>query len=186
MALLDRLRTPLARSHVGAATLPGSVLNVRVVEDTGTFEGDGSKWWASGYAPIIDEDDGGWHYATLREGATSDPRARYCKVAGAHYRPEALRDSRFAPGCAVMLRPEPDNPHGEGHAVGVWDSTGSIQAGYIPHDLSAEITARIRAGEQLAGYVLREFRQGSKSAPRSTIHILVIPIGEELRLDIAE
>src|SRR5579862_5479502 len=115
MALLDRLRAPLARSHARASTLPRSGLNVRVVEDSGTFEGDdGSRWWASGYAPIIDDDDGGWHYATLREGATSDPRARYCKVAGAHYHADAVRDRRFAPGCTVMLRPEPDNPHGEG------------------------------------------------------------------------
>ncbi len=161
-------------------------MTVRVVEDSGTFVGhDGSEWWSNGYTPIIDDADGGWHYATQVEHVTSDPRARYGKVAGARFRPEALQDGRFALGSAVMLRLEPDNPHGDGHAVGVWDGTGSIQLACIPHDLSVEITNRIRSSEQLAGYVLREFRRGSKTAPRSAIHILVLPIGE-LRLDIAE
>jgi len=162
------------------------VVAVRVVKDTGAFEShDGAKLWGSGYTPIIDDNDGGYHFATVGEHVTSNASVLYSRVAGVTYHPEALRDRRFAPGSAVVLRPEPGNPNGDGHAVGVWDGTGSIQLGYIPHDLSAEVASRIRAGEHLAGFVLREFRQSSKSGPRKAIHILVTPIGE-LRLDIAD
>jgi hypothetical protein len=189
MGLLNRIRgaPPQSRHSATSPPVPArSVVTVRVVEDTGMFEGhDGLKLWSSGYTPIIDDHDGGHHFASVGEHATSNPGVLYSRVAGVTYHPEALRDRRFAPGSAVVLRPEPDNPHGDGHAVGVWDGTGSIQLGYIPHDLSAEVAARIRAGEQLAGFVVREFRQSSKSGPRKGIHILVIPIGE-LRLDIAD
>ena len=190
MALFSRIRSASPRFHGGATTSPPfpprSVVTVRVVEDTGVFEGrDGSKLWGSGYTPIIDDHDGGYHFATVEDHVTSNAGVLYSRVAGVTYHPEALRDRRFAPGSAVVLRPEPDNPHGDGHAVGVWDATGSIQLGYIPRDLSAEVASRIRAGEQLAGFVLREFRQSSKSGPRKAIHILVIPAGE-LRLEIAK
>jgi hypothetical protein len=43
---------------------------------------------------------------------------------------------------------------------------------------------RIRAGEQLIAYVLREIRRQSRSGPRAALHALVMPTGE-LNLSIA-
>ena len=155
---------------------PTAGITVRVVEDTHTYAADdGSIWWSGGYAPIHEDSDGEHHFIALGE-RLSDPRVLYCKVAGARHRPEALEDSRFKPGSAAMLRPEPDNPY-DANAVGVWDGSGSVQVGYIPADCCPGIASRIRAGEQLVGFVLREIRRGSKSGQRAALHLLVMPAG---------
>ncbi|HLN07282.1 MAG TPA: hypothetical protein VK217_13455, partial [Acidimicrobiales bacterium] len=70
-------------------------------------------------------------------------------------------------------------------AVGVWDASGSIQVGHIPAECCAEVASRIRTGEQLVGYVLREIRRDSKSGPRSALHLLVTP-ADELNLSIVD
>ncbi len=157
---------------------------VRVREDTHTYtSGDGTVFWAGGFAPIYEDTDGEDHFVAVGE-ALDDPRLLYCRVAGGNYRPDALQDSRFDPGCGVRLQPEPDNRH-DANAVAVWDATGSVQVGYIPADHSAEVASRIRAGEHLVGFVLREIRRGSQSGPRVSLHLLVMPAGE-LQMTIVE
>jgi hypothetical protein len=154
---------------------PGLPIKLTVIEDTHSYEGDdGKTYWSIGLAPVIEDTDGGHHF--LRPGdPLPDSRAIYCKVAGVKHYGDALRDRRFKPLCVVKLIPEPDNPYGHGHAVGVWDSSGTVQAGHIPSELSAGITEWIRAGKLGGAVVLREIRQGSKSGPRSALHILVMP-----------
>ena len=54
----------------------------------------------------------------------------------------------LAPGTAIDLRPEPKNPHDE-HAVAVFSPSG-IQVGYLTSERAVFISARIRAGDEVA------------------------------------
>jgi HIRAN domain len=82
----------------------------------------------------------------LRDAATEelvraeDPRIRVIAVAGVSYRLDALQDDAFAPGTRLALRPEPDNEH-DPNAIGIWDETGHVQAGYVPAEIAAELDA---------------------------------------------
>src|SRR5690242_106609 len=59
---------------------------------------------------------------------------------------------------------------------GIWDASGDIQLGFVPGDQSARVASDMRAGTQLVGFILREFRRG-KEGPRLGIHVLVVPSG---------
>jgi hypothetical protein len=80
----------------------------------------------------------------LRDAATeeavrwSDERVRVVKVAGASYRADALQDEGFAPGRPLALVPEPDNEH-DSNAVGIWNEERTLQLGYVPRELAAEL-----------------------------------------------
>jgi hypothetical protein len=183
MVLFSRFHLTSPRSTTAASSFGGAALpiTVRVVEDTHSYTADdGSAWWSGGYAPVYEDADGENYFLALGE-YLSDTCVLYCKVAGVRHYPEALRDPRFKPGSAAILRLEPDNPY-DSDAVGVWDGTGSVQVGHIPADLSTDVASRIRAGEPLVAFVLREIRRQSK---RSALHLLVMPAGE-LNLSIAE
>ncbi len=78
-------------------------------------------------------------------------------VAGVSYHADELQRHEFAPGHAIALRLEPENPH-DGNAVGVWDLAGVRQVGYIPRKDSAEVAQELRAGGDITGVVLRETR----------------------------
>jgi hypothetical protein len=154
-----------------------SGIAVSVVEDTHCFDGDdGTRWWSNGYAPVHVDDDGGYHFAALGEHL-GDGRVLYCKVAGARHYDQGIADPRLRPGITLELRPEPNNPY-DSDAVGVWEAKGALQLGHIPADVCSDVSARIRAGERLDGYVVREIRRESKSGPRTALHLLVAPAGE--------
>jgi hypothetical protein len=72
--------------------------------------------------------------------AWEDPRLRVVPVAGVSFRPEAVADSSFDPGRRLTLVPEPENEH-DPHAVGVWNEERTLQAGYVPRELAAELSA---------------------------------------------
>jgi hypothetical protein len=80
----------------------------------------------------------------LRDAATeeavrwSDDRVRVVKVAGASYRADALQDEGFAPGSPLALVPEPDNEH-DPNAVGIWNEERTVQLGYVPREVAAEL-----------------------------------------------
>jgi hypothetical protein len=82
----------------------------------------------------------------LRDAATEelvraeDPRIHVIAVAGVSYRADALQDDAFAPGKRLALRAEPDNEH-DPNAIGIWDETGHVQAGYVPADVAAGLDA---------------------------------------------
>jgi hypothetical protein len=91
-------------------------------------------------------DGRGYH---LRDAATGDPvrwedaRLRVVAVAGVTFRPEALGDASFDPPARLALVPEPENEH-DPHAVGIWNDGRTLQVGYVPRDVAAEL----RGGEQ--------------------------------------
>ena len=80
----------------------------------------------------------------LRDAATEEPvrwgdeRLRVVKVAGASYRAEALQDPAFDPGRRLALVPEPDNEH-DPNALGIWNEERTLQAGYVPAEVAAEV-----------------------------------------------
>jgi HIRAN domain len=117
---------------------------------------------------------------TLRDGerslAWTSPRlaeggVEVVKVAGTSYRLDELQDPGFAPGSALLLRPEPENPH-DPHAVGVWNANESAQAGYVPRERVRQIGARL-ASEELEALALWEWR--SPDGRRFGLRILVAP-----------
>jgi hypothetical protein len=99
----------------------------------------------------------GYH---LRDAATGervaweDPRIRVVPVAGVSFRPEAVADASFDPGARLALVAEPENAH-DPNAVGVWNADRSLQAGYVPREVAAELdgseqaVSLWRAGEGL-------------------------------------
>jgi restriction system protein len=148
-------------------------ITVKVVLDTHTFDADdGGTLWCNGYTPV--DEDGS--FLRVSEHQTSDRRCIYCNVAGTSHRTSALQDARFSPGAQIILRPEPENPH-DPNAVGVWDHTGTIQAGYVPAELSPQVAASFRKGDPLGGLVLAEFRRDSETGPRVGLHALLAPLG---------
>ena len=99
----------------------------------------------------------GYH---LRDAATGeriaweDERVRVVPVAGVSFRPDAVTDATFDPGARLTLVPEPVNEH-DPNAVGIWNEAGTLQAGYVPRETTAELTGTElavslwRAGEGL-------------------------------------
>lgn len=80
----------------------------------------------------------------LRDAATGervrweDPRIRVVPAAGVSYRAEALPDPSFDPGRRLALVPEPENEH-DPNAVGIWNEQRTLQLGYVPRDVAAEL-----------------------------------------------
>ena len=99
----------------------------------------------------------GYH---LRDAATGervsweDERIRVVPVAGVSFRAEAVADGSFDPGARLALVPEPENEH-DANAVGVWNQERTLQAGYVPREVAAELAgdeqavSLWRAGEGL-------------------------------------
>jgi hypothetical protein len=99
----------------------------------------------------------GYH---LRDAATGervsweDPRIRVVPVAGVSFRPEAVADASFDPGARLTLVPELENEH-DPNAIGVWNRERTLQAGYVPREVAAELdgselaVSLWRAGEGL-------------------------------------
>lgn len=75
-------------------------------------------------------------------------------VAGVSFRPDAAADSSFDPGARIALVPEPENEH-DPNAIGVWNEGRTLQAGYVPREVAAELdgseqaVSLWRAGEGL-------------------------------------
>jgi hypothetical protein len=89
----------------------------------------------------LERGERGFH---LRDAATGervrweDPRLRVVPVAGVTYRPEALEDASFDPGCRLALVAEPDNEH-DPNAVGIWNAERTLQVGYVPAAVAPEL-----------------------------------------------
>ena len=108
----------------------------------------------------------GYH---LRDAATGDPvawedsRLRVVPVAGVSFRPEAVADASFDPGERLALVPEPHNEH-DPNAIGIWNEERTLQAGYVPREVAAEL-----AGDELAVSLWRVGAEG--------LRVLVVPAG---------
>ena len=95
----------------------------------------------------MERGNAGYHLRDAETGervAWEDPRIRVIPVAGVSFRPEAVDDSSFEPGCLVALVPEPDNPH-DPDAVAIWNEERTLQAGYVPRDVAPELAGNEQA-----------------------------------------
>ena len=63
---------------------------------------------------------------------------RVVKLAGASYRLDALQEDAFAPGRRLALVREPENEH-DPNAVGIWSAEATIQLGYVPREVAADL-----------------------------------------------
>jgi hypothetical protein len=91
-----------------------------------------------------------------------DPRLRVVAVAGVTFRPGNVDDASFEPGRRLALVPEPDNEH-DPHAVGIWNAGRSLQAGYVPREVAAEL-----AGDEQAISLWRV---------EGGLRVLIVPAG---------
>jgi hypothetical protein len=92
-----------------------------------------------------------------------DPRLRVVAVAGVSFRPGAVADASFDPGARLALVPEPHNEH-DANAIGVWNEERTLQAGYVPREIAAELS-----GSELAVSLWRFGAEG--------LRVLLVPPG---------
>jgi len=95
--------------------------------------------------------------------AWEDPRVRVVAVAGVSFRPDAVADASFDPGERLALVPEPDNEH-DPNAIGIWNEPQTLQAGYVPREVVAEL-----AGDEVAVSLWRAGEAG--------LRVLLVPAG---------
>jgi HIRAN domain-containing protein len=67
-----------------------------------------------------------------------DPRLHVVAVAGVTFRPGNVEDASFDPGRRLALVGEPDNEH-DPNAVAIWNEERTLQAGYVPREIAAEL-----------------------------------------------
>lgn len=172
MGLRDRRRKRQAPLDLTGQVLPETTLPV--VRDDSEFPADdGSTIHSAGYVLL----DPTRNLTQVGDDAWLRPiGCRLTKIAGLTHHAEAAQDPRFAPGQVVVLAPMPDNPV-DPHAVGIWDSTGERQVGFVPADHAEEIAGRIAAGEQLGALIMREYRAKDKDGPRIGLIMLIAPVG---------
>ncbi len=91
-----------------------------------------------------------------------DERIRVMAVAGVSFRPDAVADASFDPGARLALVPEPENEH-DPNAIGIWNESRTLQAGYVPRELAREVT-----GDELVVSLWR-FGEG--------LRVLLVPPG---------
>ena len=108
----------------------------------------------------------GYH---LRDAATGkvvtweDERVRVVPVAGVSFRADEVRDASFDPGAQLALVPEPDTEH-DANAVAIWNGERTLQAGYVPREVAAELD-----GSELAFSLWRAGDAG--------LRVLLVPAG---------
>lgn len=155
------------RAAQRAKSVRGGELRLRFERrDWATETESGLPLEGRGYALLDGDRSIGW----------SDPRlaahgVEVVRVAGTSYRAEELQDPAFVPGSALVLRPEPENPH-DASAVGVWDAAARLQVGYLPRDRAREIAPRL-ADEPLEALALWQWRE--PDGRRAGLRILLAP-----------
>ena len=90
---------------------------------------------------LLERAESGYRLRDAASGAPvrwEDPRIRVVPVAGVSYRTEALLDPSFDPGRRLALVAEPDNVH-DPNAVGIWNEERTLQLGYVPREVAAEL-----------------------------------------------
>ena len=89
-------------------------------------------------------------------------------MAGVSFRPGNVDDASFDPGRPLALVPEPDNEH-DPNAVAIWNEERTLQAGYVPREVAAEL-----GGDEQA-VSLWEFRDDD--GRRVGLRVLLAPAG---------
>jgi hypothetical protein len=129
------------------------------------YPDDGGEVWIAGFQ-LVGADGRFLGRDELPDGV------KVTHVAGAFHRPEALISDLAAPGRALTLRPEPDNPH-DPSAIAV-DLEDGTPLGYVPREYTADVAG-------WSALVLRE-RRPSPRAPREGLTMLLSREPAELRV----
>jgi hypothetical protein len=101
--------------------------------------------------------------ASGEEVSWDDPRIRVVPAAGVSFRADAVADASFDPGARLALVREPDNEH-DPNAVAIWNEMRTLQAGYVPREVAAELD-----GSELAVSLWRAGDAG--------LRVLLVPAG---------
>ena len=101
--------------------------------------------------------------ATGEEVRSDDPRIRIVPVAGVSFRAGEVADASFDPGERLALVPEPENEH-DPNAIAVWNEARTLQAGYVPREVAAELD-----GSEIAVSLWRAGEAG--------LRLLIVPAG---------
>lgn len=129
------------------------------------YPDDGGQVWIAGFQ-LVGEDGRFLGRRELPDGL------KVTHVAGAAHRPAALASELAAPGCALVLRAEPDNPH-DPSAVAV-DLQDGTPLGYVPREYTVDVV-------DWSALVLRE-RRASPRDPREGVTMLLSREPAELRV----
>jgi hypothetical protein len=142
-----------------------------VFEERYWYPDDGGQVWIAGHTPV----DGEGRYLARDAPELVSRGVRVCGVAGAAvHHAEALASDAAAPGAALELRRDADNPHDE-NAIAVL--AGGAQVGWVPREIAAELAPELDAGKPWAAVVLRELRASPRD-PRKGITMLLAPDSE--------
>jgi len=129
------------------------------------YPDDGGEVWVAGYQLV----DAAGRF--LGRGEVQDGLL-VTHVAGAFHRPDALASALAAPGSALTLRPEPDNPH-DPSAVAV-DLSDGTPLGYVPREYTVDVVG-------WSALVVREQRRSPRD-PRTGVTMLLSREPAELRV----
>ena len=129
------------------------------------YPDDGGEVWVAGYQLV----DAAGRF--LGRGEVQDGLL-VTHVAGAFHRPDALASALAAPGSALTLRPEPDNPH-DPSAVAV-DLGDGTPLGYVPREYTVDVVG-------WSALVVREQRRSPRE-PRTGVTMLLSREPAELRV----
>ena len=138
------------------------------------YPDDGGQVWIAGYQ-VVDRESGRYLARDAPELAARGLRVAGVAGAGAHHA-QALASDAVAPGGALELRRDPDNPH-DANAIQVRPSDGGDQVGWVPRELAAELAPELDAGRPLAAVVLREQRRSPRD-PRHGLTMLIAAAAE--------
>ena len=132
------------------------------------YPDDGSIVWVAGYT-LVDPHSGRYLARDAPELAARG--LVVCAVAGAaQFHDAVLQSDEVAPGCALVLRREPDNEH-DANAIALLTASGA-QAGYVPREVAASLAGELDGGGVWSAVVLRERRRSPRD-PRSGITVLL-------------
>ncbi|MDA0179484.1 HIRAN domain-containing protein [Solirubrobacter phytolaccae] len=129
------------------------------------YPDDGGEVWVAGFQ-LVDADGRFLSRGELPDGL------KVTHVAGAFHRPEALASDLAAPGCALTLRAEPENPH-DPSALAV-DLADGTPLGYVPREFTLDVVG-------WSALVLRERRRSPRD-PRDGVTMLLSREPVELRV----
>ena len=135
------------------------------------YPDDGGEVWVAGYQ-LVDPESGRYLARDAPELAARGLRVAGVAGAGAHHA-EALATDAVAPGGALELRRDPDNPH-DPNAIQVHPAGGGDQVGWVPRELASELAPELDAGRPWSALVLREHRRSPRE-PRDGLTMLLAP-----------
>jgi hypothetical protein len=134
------------------------------------YPDDGGIVWVAGYQ-LVEPGSGRFLGRDAPELAAAG--IRIAGAAGAaRFHDDVLQSEAAAPGSALALRRDADNPH-DPNAIAV-DTREGAQLGWIPREVAADIAPELDAGRPWAAVALREQRASPRD-PRTGVTLLLAP-----------